>query len=60
MFEQSVWIRIKLKYSLIITLLYSKHNLSGAYIDLLLWGGGDSNFLFNTGSKCISKIVGNI
>jgi hypothetical protein len=34
---------------------------SGEYLDLLLGGGSvHSNFFFNSGSKCTSKIVGNI
>jgi hypothetical protein len=28
----------------------------GAYLDLLLGGGGDSNFFFNSGSKFTSQI----
>jgi hypothetical protein len=35
--------------------------IAGAYLNLLLWGGGgDLNFFFNSGSKYTSKMFGNI
>jgi hypothetical protein len=35
-------------------------NYTVAYLNLLLGGGGDSNFFFNSGSKFTSKIIDNI
>jgi hypothetical protein len=40
--------------------MFTVVNTPEVYLDLLLEGGGDSNFFFNLDLKFTNKIVGNI